>query len=253
MKGFFAYLRTKEIQTPRARFPQPLSRLRHLPRLQWHSPPSPKPAPSVSPAKTSPNLCKLTVKNARVFFATLHSRPRKPNVADKILEEVRTRLQFLDEVGLDYLTLDRLTSTLSGGESQRIQLATSLGSHLVGALYVLDEPSIGLHPRDTQRLIDILKSLRDLGNTVLVVEHDPDTIQSADRIIDLGPGAGELGGKLLFSGTYAEILSDPKSITGHYLSGELKIPVPSSSRHKPNGKFLRLSRRHRFTICRMST
>jgi len=103
-------------------------------------------------------------------------------------------LQFLDEVGLDYLSLDRLTSTLSGGESQRIQLATSLGSHLVGALYVLDEPSIGLHPRDTQRLIDILKSLRDLGNTVLVVEHDPDTIQAADCIIDLGPGAGELGG-----------------------------------------------------------
>src|SRR5258708_3674261 len=105
-------------------------------------------------------------------------------IADRILEEIRTRLQFLDEVGLDYLTLDRLTSTLSGGESQRIQLATSLGSQLVGALYVLDEPSIGLHPRDTQRIIDILKSLRDLGNTVLVVEHDPDTIQAADRVID---------------------------------------------------------------------
>ena len=186
------------------------------------------------------DLCKLTVKNARIYFAKLLLTPAQAKVADKILEEVRTRLQFLDEVGLDYLTLDRLTSTLSGGESQRIQLATSLGSHLVGALYVLDEPSIGLHPRDTQRLIDILKSLRDLGNTVLVVEHDPDTIQSADRIIDLGPGAGELGGKLLFSGTYAQILSDPKSITGRYLSGELKIPVPSS-RHKPNGKFLRLS------------
>jgi excinuclease ABC subunit A len=148
-------------------------------------------------------------------------------------------LQFLDEVGLDYLTLERLTSTLSGGESQRIQLATSLGSHLVGALYVLDEPSIGLHPRDTQRLIDILKSLRDLGNTVLVVEHDPDTIQSADRILDLGPGAGELGGKLLFSGSYEEILKDTKSLTGRYLSGETKIPVPQK-RHKPAGKFLRL-------------
>ena len=160
-------------------------------------------------------------------------------VADKILDEIRTRLQFLDEVGLDYLTLDRLTSTLSGGESQRIQLATSLGSHFVGALYVLDEPSIGLHPRDTQRLIDILKSLRDLGNTVLVVEHDPDTIESADRILDLGPGAGELGGKLLFSGTYEEILKDPKSITGRYLSGETKIPVPQT-RHKPSGRFLRL-------------
>ena len=185
------------------------------------------------------DLCKLTVKDARVFFAELKLTEAQSKIADKILEEIRTRLQFLDEVGLDYLTLDRLTSTLSGGESQRIQLATSLGSHLVGAMYVLDEPSIGLHPRDTQRLIDILKSLRDLGNTVLVVEHDPDTIQAADRVIDLGPGAGELGGKLLFSGTYEEILKDPKSITGKYLSGESRIPVPAT-RHKPTGKFLRL-------------
>jgi len=185
------------------------------------------------------DLCKLTVKDARVFFAQLKLTEAQSKIADKILEEIRTRLQFLDEVGLDYLTLDRLTSTLSGGESQRIQLATSLGSHLVGAMYVLDEPSIGLHPRDTQRLIDILKSLRDLGNTVLVVEHDPDTIQAADRVIDLGPGAGELGGKLLFSGTYEEILKDSKSITGKYLSGEARIPVPAT-RHKPSGKFLRL-------------
>jgi excinuclease ABC subunit A len=185
------------------------------------------------------DLCKLTVKEARKFFAELRLTESQEKVADKILLEIQTRLQFLDEVGLDYLTLDRLTSTLSGGESQRIQLATSLGSHLVGALYVLDEPSIGLHPRDTQRLIDILKSLRDLGNTVLVVEHDPDTIQAADRVLDLGPGAGELGGKLLFSGTYDEILNDPKSITGRYLSGEMKIPVPVT-RHKPTGKFLRL-------------
>src|SRR6202051_3651849 len=184
-------------------------------------------------------VCKLTVKEARAFFSNMQLTQAQNTVADKILQEVRSRLQFLDEVGLDYLTLDRLTSTLSGGESQRIQLATSLGSHLVGALYVLDEPSIGLHPRDTQRLIDILKSLRDLGNTVLVVEHDPDTIQAADRVIDLGPGAGELGGKLLFSGTYDEILKDPKSITGKYLSGESRIPVPAT-RHKPTGKFLRL-------------
>jgi excinuclease ABC subunit A len=185
------------------------------------------------------DLCKLTVKDARKFFAELKLTESQSKIADKILEEIRTRLQYLDEVGLDYLTLDRLTSTLSGGESQRIQLATSLGSHLVGALYVLDEPSIGLHPRDTQRLIDILKSLRDLGNTVLVVEHDPDTIQSADRVIDLGPGAGELGGKLLFAGTYEEMLKDPKSVTGKYLSGEARIPVPAT-RHKPAGKFLRL-------------
>jgi len=184
-------------------------------------------------------VCKLTVKEARIFFSELQLTDAQKTIADKVLEEVRTRLQFLDEVGLDYLTLDRLTSTLSGGESQRIQLATSLGSHLVGALYVLDEPSIGLHPRDTQRLIDILKSLRDLGNTVLVVEHDPDTIQSAGHIIDLGPGAGELGGKLLFEGTYEQILRDPKSLTGKYLSGELRIPIPNL-RHKPSGKFLRI-------------
>jgi excinuclease ABC subunit A len=190
--------------------------------------------------KSITDLSKLTVKEARKFFLELRLTESQSKIADKILEEIRSRLQFLDEVGLDYLTLDRLTSTLSGGESQRIQLATSLGSHLVGALYVLDEPSIGLHPRDTQRLIDILKSLRDLGNTVLVVEHDPDTIRAADRILDLGPGAGELGGKLLFSGNYDEILKDPKSITGRYLNGELRIPVPMN-RRKPAGKFLRLS------------
>jgi excinuclease ABC subunit A len=184
-------------------------------------------------------ICQLTVKEARAFFATVQLTEAQSKVADKIFEEVRSRLQFLDEVGLDYLTLDRLTSTLSGGESQRIQLATSLGSHLVGALYVLDEPSIGLHPRDTQRLIDILKSLRDLGNTVLVVEHDPDTIHAADYVIDLGPGAGELGGNLLFAGTYDEMLHAPKSLTGKYLTGELRIPVPNA-RHKASGKFLRL-------------
>ncbi len=184
-------------------------------------------------------ITKLTVKEARAFFSTLVLSESQTKVAEKILEEIRARLQFLDEVGLDYLSLDRLTSTLSGGESQRIQLATSLGSHLVGALYVLDEPSIGLHPRDTQRLIDILKSLRDLGNTVLVVEHDPDTIRAADHVIDLGPGAGELGGKLLFAGNYQAMLAEPKSLTGRYLSGELSIPVPNN-RHKPIGKFLRL-------------
>jgi excinuclease ABC subunit A len=189
--------------------------------------------------KSITEICALTVKEARAFFAGLQLTDAQSKIADKILEEVRSRLQFLDEVGLDYLSLDRLTSTLSGGESQRIQLATSLGSHLVGALYVLDEPSIGLHPRDTQRLIDILKSLRDLGNTVLVVEHDPDTIHAADHVIDLGPGAGELGGKLLFAGSYDAMLAEPRSLTGRYLSGELRIPVPNN-RHRPSGKFLRL-------------
>jgi excinuclease ABC subunit A len=188
-------------------------------------------------------VCKLTVKEARAFFSNIQLTQAQNTVADKILQEVRSRLQFLDEVGLDYLTLDRLTSTLSGGESQRIQLATSLGSHLVGALYVLDEPSIGLHPRDTQRLIDILKSLRDLGNTVLVVEHDPDTIRAADYVIDLGPGAGELGGKLLFAGSYAAMLEEPKSITGRYLTGDLRIPVPNN-RHKLSGKFLKVFGAH---------
>ena len=188
-------------------------------------------------------VCKLTVKEARAFFSNIQLTRAQNTVADKILQEVRSRLQFLDEVGLDYLTLDRLTSTLSGGESQRIQLATSLGSHLVGALYVLDEPSIGLHPRDTQRLIDILKSLRDLGNTVLVVEHDPDTIRAADYVIDLGPGAGELGGKLLFAGSYAAMLEEPKSITGRYLTGDLRIPVPNN-RHKLSGKFLKVIGAH---------
>jgi excinuclease ABC subunit A len=189
--------------------------------------------------KSITEICALTVKEARAFFGSVQLTETQSKIADKILEEVRSRLQFLDEVGLDYLSLDRLTSTLSGGESQRIQLATSLGSHLVGALYVLDEPSIGLHPRDTQRLIDILKSLRDLGNTVLVVEHDPDTIQAADYVIDLGPGAGELGGKLLFAGSYDAMLAEPKSLTGRYLNGELRIPVPNN-RHRPSGKFLRL-------------
>jgi excinuclease ABC subunit A len=149
----------------------------------------------------------------------------------------------LDQVGLEYLTLDRLTSTLSGGEAQRIQLATSLGSQLVGALYVLDEPSVGLHPRDTHRLIEILKSLRDLGNTILVVEHDAETIAASDYVLDLGPGAGELGGKLLFCGPREHLLDSPDSLTARYLNGELRIPVPSL-RHKPSRRFLRIFGAH---------
>src|SRR5450631_2603654 len=142
-------------------------------------------------------------------------------IAGLVLGGGRQRLSFLDAVGLDYLTLDRLSSTLSGGESQRIQLATSLGSRLVGALYVLDEPSIGLHSRDTAKLIRILEELRDLGNTILVVEHDPDVIRAADWLVDLGPGAGELGGRILAAGTVAEVEENPDSITGRYLSGQL--------------------------------
>jgi excinuclease ABC subunit A len=141
-------------------------------------------------------------------------------------------LRFLNDVGLEYLTLDRLASTLSGGEAQRIQLATSLGSRLVGTLYVLDEPSIGLHSRDTHRLIKILHNLRDLGNTILVVEHDPDIMKSSDRILDLGPGAGENGGKVIATGTYAEIRKNPASLTGRYLAEELRIQMPTT-RRKP--------------------
>jgi excinuclease ABC subunit A len=184
-------------------------------------------------------VCQMTVKEARPFFNTLQLSPAETTIAEKVLEEIQQRLRFLDEVGLDYLTLDRLTSTLSGGEAQRIQLATSLGSHLVGALYVLDEPSIGLHPRDTGRLIEILKGLRDLGNTLVVVEHDPDTILAADTVLDLGPGAGEHGGELIFAGTREELLADAHSLTGRYLRGELRIAVPPR-RRKPQGKFLKI-------------
>jgi excinuclease ABC subunit A len=172
----------------------------------------------------------LTISAAQAFFDNLQLSPSQMEVAGKILEEVRQRIHFLHQVGLDYLTLDRLSSTLSGGESQRIQLATSLGSRLVGALYVLDEPSIGLHTRDTAKLIRILYELRDLGNTILVVEHDPDVIRAADHLLDLGPGAGELGGQLLASGTVAEVTANPRSITGKYLSGRLTIPIPRQRR-----------------------
>jgi excinuclease ABC subunit A len=188
-------------------------------------------------------VCQMTVKEARPFFASLTLTPAEATIVEKVLEEIQMRLQFLDEVGLDYLTLDRLTSTLSGGEAQRIQLATSLGSHLVGALYVLDEPSIGLHPRDTNRLIEILKGLRDLGNTLLVVEHDPDTILGADHILELGPGAGEHGGKLMFAGTRDAMLADPQSLTARYLRGELKVALPAT-RRKTQGKFLKIIGAH---------
>jgi excinuclease ABC subunit A len=184
-------------------------------------------------------VCQMTITQARAFFEALRLSPAQTQIAAKVLDEIRQRLRFLDEVGLDYLTLDRLTSTLSGGEAQRIQLATSLGSHLVGTTYVLDEPSIGLHPRDTHRLIDILKSLRDLGNTIVVVEHDPDTIAAADYLLDLGPGAGEQGGQIVYAGPRAKLLLAKKSLTARYLSGEMRIPLPSV-RRRPAGQFLRV-------------
>jgi excinuclease ABC subunit A len=179
------------------------------------------------------NICQataLTIAKAKEFFSTLELSAMQEEIAGPILDEVRQRLTFLDAVGLEYLTLDRLASTLSGGEAQRIQLATSLGSRLVGALYVLDEPSIGLHTRDTERLIRILKELRDLGNTIVVVEHDADVLRAADHLLDLGPGAGEFGGKVLAEGVLAEIEANPNSLTGRYLSGKISIPVPTRRR-----------------------
>jgi len=175
-------------------------------------------------------VCAMTVEQAAMFFWGLTLADMENEIAGKLLEEIRDRLRFLHEVGLEYLTLDRLSSTLSGGEAQRIQLASSLGSRLVGTLYVLDEPSIGLHNRDTSRLIHILKNLRDLGNTILVVEHDAEVMRSADRILDLGPGAGEHGGNLVAEGTYEQIRLNHASLTGRFLNGDLQIQVPQTRR-----------------------
>ncbi len=181
----------------------------------------------------------LTVREARQFFTDLQLSEKDAAVADKVLREIRRRLSFLVDVGLDYLTLDRLSSTLSGGEAQRINLATSLGSALVGTLYVLDEPSIGLHSRDNQRLIDILRQLRDQGNTVLVVEHDEDMIRVADYIVDMGLGAGEQGGRVVFAGDLDALLQEPRSLTAKYLRQELAIPVPAT-RRRGTGQKIRL-------------
>ncbi len=180
--------------------------------------------------RTLPEVSALSIKDAAVFFNGLELSPEQAAIADRVLFEVRRRLKFLVEVGLDYLTLDRLASTLSGGEAQRIQLATNLGSSLVGALYVLDEPSIGLHPRDNDRLIRLLHNLRDIGNTVLVVEHDAEMIRSADHILDIGPAAGELGGRLIYEGDFSGLFSQSQSLTGRYLRGEAAIKEPKHRR-----------------------
>jgi len=182
-------------------------------------------------------LTNRPISEVRQFFDSLQLSPSDEVVAEKLLKEVRQRLEFLVKVGLDYLSLDRVTSSLSGGEMQRIQLAASLASSLVGTLYVLDEPSIGLHPRDESRLIDILKQLRDHGNSVLVVEHEKQMIEAADYILDLGPGAGELGGNLIHSGDLASLVANPVSLTGRYLAGHLRIPVPVF-RRPANGRAL---------------
>jgi excinuclease ABC subunit A len=189
--------------------------------------------------RTIDAVCGLTVRDVERFFEELTLSEKEAAIADKVLREIRKRLGFLRDVGLDYLTLDRLSSTLSGGESQRINLATSLGSALVDTLYVLDEPSIGLHSRDNERLIRILRQLRDQGNTVLVVEHDADMIRVADTIVDMGLGAGEQGGRVIFSGTLPELLQEPRSLTAKYLRDELAIPVPAT-RRKPTNQKLRV-------------
>ena len=172
----------------------------------------------------------MALDKALDFFSNLKLNETDTTVGKRLLMEITNRLLFLNDVGLSYLTLNRLSNTLSGGESQRINLATSLGSSLVGSIYVLDEPSIGLHPRDTQRLISVLKSLRDVGNTVLVVEHEEEIMKAADHIIDIGPEAGTHGGELVFSGTYDQILKDDNSLTGKYLSGKEEIAIPAHRR-----------------------
>ncbi|MGH9766865.1 MAG: excinuclease ABC subunit UvrA [Blastocatellia bacterium] len=184
--------------------------------------------------KPLPEVCGLSIKEGAVFFDGLTLTEEQAAIADRLLAEIRSRLKFLLDVGLDYLTLDRLASTLSGGEAQRIQLATHLGSSLVGALYVLDEPSIGLHPRDSARLIGLLKNLRDIGNTVLVVEHEAEMMRAADHIIDIGPGAGELGGEVVYEGDFEGLLKDEASLTGKYLRGEAQIKTPKE--HRAAGK-----------------
>lgn len=178
------------------------------------------------------NICQvtaLTVRDAIEFFNALKLTERQQIIAKQVLKEILARLKFLNDVGLDYLTLDRAAGTLSGGEAQRIRLATQIGSGLVGVLYILDEPSIGLHQRDNSKLLETLKHLRDLGNTLLVVEHDEETMYAADQIIDIGPGAGEHGGNVVAQGTAEVVKQSEQSITGQYLSGRKFIPVPKNA------------------------
>ena len=185
-------------------------------------------------------LCRKSVSSAYKFFEDIKLSKRDNIIGENIIKEIKSRLGFLQSVGLEYLTLSRSAGTLSGGESQRIRLATQIGSSLVGVLYILDEPSIGLHQRDNDKLIATLKRLRDLGNTLIVVEHDEDTMRSADFIVDVGPGAGIHGGEIVASGSIDDIIKSKRSITGKYLSGELRIPVPEK-RRKGSGKFLTVS------------
>ena len=180
--------------------------------------------------KSIADVCLLSIDDCATFLNGIQLSAREAQIAERVLKEVNARLGFLLDVGLDYLSLDRPAATLSGGEAQRIRLATQIGSGLVGVLYVLDEPSIGLHQRDNRRLIDTLTRLRNLGNTLIVVEHDEETIRTADWVVDIGPGAGEHGGKVVISGSYEELIASEESITGAYLSGRKSIEIPSGRR-----------------------
>ncbi len=186
----------------------------------------PYPAATQVGKKRIAELTGLSIDEALSFFENLEVSEREWKIAEELLKEIKERLRFLNGVGLHYLTLDRTAPTLSGGESQRVRLASQIGSGLVGATYVLDEPSIGLHPRDNAKLLETLKSLRDKGNTVIVVEHDEETIVAADKIVDVGPLAGQYGGRIVVDGDLDALLASPESLTGAYLSGRIKIPIP---------------------------
>ena len=186
------------------------------------------------------DFCRMSISDGLQFMENLHLEGNMAAIAEQIVREIVSRLKFLTDVGLSYLTLSRAAGTLSGGESQRIRLATQIGSSLMGVLYILDEPSIGLHQRDNDKLLGTLKHLRDIGNTLIVVEHDEDTMRAADFIVDVGPGAGSHGGEIVEAGTMEQIIANPRSVTGQYLSGAKKIPVPAS-RRAGNGKFLTVS------------
>jgi len=184
--------------------------------------------------KSISDIVQMQLNKSYDFFKNISLNEQDEKIARRLLLEITTRLQFLNDVGLGYLTLNRPSATLSGGESQRINLATSLGSSLVGSMYILDEPSIGLHPRDTQRLIKVLKRLRDIGNTVIVVEHEEDIIKAADQIIDIGPDSGEHGGELVFQGVFDELKDNNVSYTALYMTGRKHIEIPARRRHWNN-------------------
>ncbi len=245
VKGFFDWLQTKKYKVQVRVF---LSRYRKYVRC-----------PACGQMRLNPQalnvkvgglsigqVVRLTVKDTHEFFNRLDLPAYENRVAEKLIAEIQNRLKFLLEVGLDYISLDRMTFTLSGGEAQRINLAAALSSSLVGTLFVLDEPSIGLHPRDNGRLIQILKSLKDIGNTVMVVEHDPEVIASAEHLIDLGPRAGEHGGEVMFSGTMEDFLKNASSLTARYISGEKEIPIPKKRRKA--GRFLLIKDAHKHNL-----